>query len=327
VRLAPEPAGEQFAPVGRERHRDRVPVVGAELGHLLDLGNPFKPVLVGDSPQDLSPRRSFSQWHQQVEDTADAWTDTDQDTARLIGDTVADVALQFRSVRMLIAQAQLEQVSRQVTTSDQPIMIADAQGRALLTNQAFDQRIAKAVPIASIEDLPDLFVSRTAIGKILHDLKDNRRSWRGEVSLRSGSAERRPFLMRADPVCSTPDSVMGFVLLFTDLSEQKAAERARQRSQEDIIARHRMPRMPLDSKADLLFRNILSSVVGNAQLAALEITDSMDMVRMPTMLESISLSVNRTAGLLEHLIAHAAKSALEAKPATPVKSAPLKDRR
>jgi hypothetical protein len=120
---------------------------------------------------------------------------------------------------------------------------------------------------------------------------------------------------------------MGFVLLFTDLSEQKAAERARQCTQEDIIARHRMPRMPLDSKADLLFRNILSSVVGNAQLAALEITDSMDMVRMPTMLESISLSVNRTAGLLEHLIAHAVKSALEAKPATPVKSAPLKDRR
>ena len=77
-------------------------------------GNPFKPVVVGNDPADLSPRRSFTQWHQQVEGTSDSWSDADQAAARLIGDAIGDVALQFRSVRMLIARTQLEQVSHQV---------------------------------------------------------------------------------------------------------------------------------------------------------------------------------------------------------------------
>jgi hypothetical protein len=66
-----------------------------------------------------------------------------------------------------------------------------------------------------------------------------------------------------------------------------------------------VPPTPLNSKDDLLYRNILTSVIGNAQLAALEVADSMDVTRMSDMLESISSSVNRTAGLLEHLIVHA----------------------
>ncbi len=51
-------------------------------------GNPFKPVVVGNDPRDLSPRRSFSQWHQLVEGTAEAWTTTDLAAARLIGDSI-----------------------------------------------------------------------------------------------------------------------------------------------------------------------------------------------------------------------------------------------
>ena len=61
-------------------------------------GDPNKAVLVGDTPQDLSPRRSFAQWHEVVEGTGDPWSDADLVAARLIGDTVKDVILQFRSV-------------------------------------------------------------------------------------------------------------------------------------------------------------------------------------------------------------------------------------
>ena len=80
-------------------------------------GDPFK-AFVGNDPTDLSPRRSFAQWHQLVEGTSDPWTPADLAAARLIGETVADVVLQFRSVRMLIAHDQLEQVTRQVRVSD-----------------------------------------------------------------------------------------------------------------------------------------------------------------------------------------------------------------
>ena len=107
-------------------------------------GDPFKPVLIGNDPSELSPRRSFAQWHQLVEGTSDPWTPADLASARLIGDTVADVVLQFRSVRMLIAQDQLENVSRLVRLSDQPVIVADAGGRILLTNEAFERLLRAA---------------------------------------------------------------------------------------------------------------------------------------------------------------------------------------
>ena len=274
-------------------------------------GNPFKPVVVGNDPADLSPRRSFSKWQQDVEGTSDAWSDSDQAAARLIGDSIADVALQFRSVRMLIAQTQLEQVSHRVKTSEHPLMIANAEGDVILTNQAFDQWIRGDAPIERLDDLPALFTSGETIARGLGSARDHQTSWRGEIQTREGAPRGRSFLLRIDPVNATPANVMGFVLLFSDLTEQKAAETARRHFQEDVITRHRMPALPLDSNADLLYRNILASVIGNAQLAALEITESIDMRRMSALLESISLSVNRTAGLLERLIAHAAKSDLE----------------
>ena len=78
-----------------------------------------------------------------VEGTAERWTPTDIATARLIGDTVTDVVLQFRAVRMLIALDQLEQVRRQVGAADQPAVVADAEGRILLANAAFGRLLPR----------------------------------------------------------------------------------------------------------------------------------------------------------------------------------------
>jgi hypothetical protein len=52
----------------------------------------------------------------------------------------------------------------------------------------------------------------------------------------------------------------------------------------------------------------LSPVVGNAQLAALEITDGVDLASMPDMLENVQTSFTRSAELLEHLIWHASRT-------------------
>jgi light-regulated signal transduction histidine kinase (bacteriophytochrome) len=272
-------------------------------------GNPFKPVVVGNNPADLSPRRSFSQWHEQVEGTSDSWNETDQAAARLIGDAIADFALQFRSVRMLIAKAQLEQVSSEVKLAEQPLMITDRDGRAILTNAAFDQLFGGGASVVSIDQLPGRFAPEDMLKAGIEALRDGRTSWRGEVRLGEGDLAGRSFQLRIDAVhaSTNTNSLMGYVLLLGDLTEQKSAEQARRHFQEDVIQHHRMPPSPLNSKDDLLYRNILTSVIGNAQLAALEVADSMDVTHMSPMLESITASVNRTAGLLEHLIVHAAK--------------------
>ena len=274
-------------------------------------GNPFKPMETAvNDPSELSPRKSFAKWHQVVKATAAPWSPADRTVARLIGESVADVVLQFRSVRMLIAQDQLTQISHQVQHSEQPVVIMDTTGSILLVNEAFEHLVQWAQPhLRSIEDLIPFFDPAETVQHTVHELLTEWRAWRGEISVQVGPNTLRPLTLRADPVFVTPDRVLGFVLLFTDLGEQRAVEDARRRFQEGIIERHWATAVRLDSKADLVYRNLLSTVVDNAQLAALEITDSLDLAHMPEKLHSVQQSTSRSAELLAHLVWHATRSA------------------
>jgi hypothetical protein len=162
-----------------------------------------------------------------------------------------------------------------------------------------------------IHDLPRYFVEAELVRGHLQQLIGGGRPWRGEAHLRDWNGEPRPVLARADPVFSSPDRVLGYVLLFTDASEREAAAKARGRFQDSIIERHRGFAVKLDSKSDLVFRNLLSTVVENAQLAALEITDGVDAARIPGMLESVRSSVSRTAEVLKILIWHSSRNAAD----------------
>jgi light-regulated signal transduction histidine kinase (bacteriophytochrome) len=268
-------------------------------------GDPFKAVVVGNDPTQLSPRRSFAQWHQLVEGTSEPWTAADLTAARLIGDTLADVILQSRSVRMLIAHDQLQQVRRQVGGSGLPVIVADAQGTILLANDAFVRLLPKpARRPRHLDDLHTLFVTQAEACDRLRDLIAAHRTWRGEVQLGT-AADAPPMLVRADPIFSAPDHVLGFVLLFTDLAERKRAEAARRTFYEGILDGHRIAAGRLDRRADMLVQNVLAAVVENAQLAALEITDSTDLASMAEILEGVRASVARAAEVFEHLVRHA----------------------
>jgi two-component system, chemotaxis family, sensor kinase Cph1 len=271
-------------------------------------GDPLKAVIIGDDPSDLSPRRSFAQWHQLVEGKSDPWSLAEISSARLIGETVADVALQFRSVRMVIAQDQLETISRQVTRSEQPVIIADVEGRILLLNEAFEQQLRASHPhLPHLRDLSSYFSSPAEFRAKLEDLLGNTRSWRGEVQIDNKGSQPRSLMVRADPVIGPYDRVLGFVLIFSDLSDRKAAETARTRFQEDL-AGGRRPSLRLDSTASILYQELAASAVENAQLAALEVTHGAEISRMPEMLDSIRSSTSRTLDILEHLVWHASHS-------------------
>jgi light-regulated signal transduction histidine kinase (bacteriophytochrome) len=277
-------------------------------------GNPFKPTAASDDPLTLSPRRSFAQWHQLVEATSDSWTDADLGAARLIGDSVSDVVMQFRAVRMLFAQHQLDEVRQQVQDATQPVVIAGADGRILKLNAAFCALLPpRAKPPETVNDLLMLMTDPGDARTRLRALIEERRAWRGEVEMAGPKNTPTPLLVRADPVFNAPDRTLGFVLLFTDLTERRAAEAARQRFQEGVLEQRPPASGHLDSRADLMFRNLLAKIVENAQLAALEITDRVDPARMPEMLEAVRASVTRTAEVLRYLVWHAARWAKDAR--------------
>ena len=129
-------------------------------------GNPFKSPSSDDDPSELSPRRSFAQWHQIVKGTSDPWTVADLSAARLIGSSVTDVVVQFRAVRILIAQDQLEQVLRQVRGSDQQVVVANARGLILESNAAFSEWLGiDDGALQSLDELPNFFADPDPVSR------------------------------------------------------------------------------------------------------------------------------------------------------------------
>jgi light-regulated signal transduction histidine kinase (bacteriophytochrome) len=266
-------------------------------------GNPFKPVEVGDDPRDLSPRRSFSQWHQLVENTSDHWTSADLLAAKLIGESLEDLIYQFRAVRMLIAQDQLAHVKAEVRNAQQPIVVGDSSGRLLLVNDAFYRLACQPGSILqSIDDLPRLFVDENLMSGVLDVVVRDQQSWRGELEVDVGTDGVHTLMLRADPVVAEGYRVLGFVLFFTDITDRKMLDVARRSFQEGIVNDHRRNEPELDDQADLLYRNLADGVLSNAKLAALEISDGADLESVPRMLESVHDSATRARALLRHLL-------------------------
>ena len=187
-------------------------------------------------------------------------------------------------------------------------MIADADGKILQINAAFAALLPPLTPRPdTIEDLTRLLGGSEEARNALHDLSESRRPWRGEVRIEGPDGVSIPLMVRADPVFASQNRPLGFVLMFSDLTERRAAETARRQFQEAVIKQSRPMAGMLDSKADLVFRNLLSTIVENAQLAALEIADGVDPARMPDMLKAVRDSVNRTAEMLGYLVWHASR--------------------
>ena len=224
----------------------------------------------------------------------------------MIGDTVTDVIVQFRAVRTLIAADQLAMVRQQVAQSDLTVIIADSEGRITLVNEAF-KRLARSHHdgLQHIDDLAACCFNPASIAARLQDLVVNHRNWRGEIQLKGEHGERKPLMIRADVVFSPPARVLGFVLLFTDLTEREAGDAARRRFQDGVLTSQPTMSGPIETQSDLMFQTLLATILENAQLAALEITDGVEIGRMPEMLESVRASVARASTVLEHLIRHA----------------------
>ena len=270
-------------------------------------GDPRKPVEVGPDLQTISPRHSFAHWYQLVSGTAMAWSAAELAAGRMIGETITDLVLQFRAARILVAEQSVQQAMREVAQSDQPMLIADAFGELLIVNHAFQAVMPQgAAPPGHIDDLPALFHAPEDMRRRLADLRHACRAWRGDVMMRTQpDMQALPLLVRADPVIAQPGVTVGYVILFTNLSARRDAERARHAFQDSIAEGQRVIAARLGRQDGNTARKLLTALLENAQLAAMEITDGVDALGMVRRLDSVRASVQRTAELIERLIRHA----------------------
>lgn len=260
-------------------------------------GDPKKPMLPGSDPRDLSPRRSFAVWTEQVQGTAMPWTPADLATARAVGMSLRDIVLQVRAMSLLLAEHRLSRIRRSVQAAEEAVLVADASGHLLHVNAVWAQLLPKShVPVKALGDLPALFTDSVRVRALLGELQRSSRGWQGELLLDDPDTDGIPVAVRADAVGTGTGPALGFILVFTDLRVRRRSHRARERLQQ-AIANARVPvAMPLSTWARSEdFEALMRALLANANVAMQEITDDVATPAVAIMLQGVEESTKRSA--------------------------------
>lgn len=255
-------------------------------------GDPSKPML-NNNPLELSPRRSFAAWSEIVQDTALAWTSSELALAKAFSAALADIILQVNTVRLLIAEHQLSETRATVANSQEPIIIADAQRRVLFASDAFfelTRRPRDEQP--TLDEMALLFSDPTQVRGILNGLAQERRAWRGSLELERDDGSLLPVAVRAEVVLARDGSVLGFFLIFDDLTNAQRAAAAHRRLEHSLSEAHVV--LQRDKSAP---HELMNAVLANASLAAMDIADGNAAPFVATQLEEIDRSTQRARAL------------------------------
>lgn len=255
-------------------------------------GDPNKPV-VNNNPLELSPRRSFAAWSEIVQDTALAWTSSELALARAFGASLTDIILQVNTVRLLIAEHQLSQTRATVANSHEPVIIADAQRRVLFANDAFFKLTRRPRNLQpTLDEMALLFSDPAVVRDMLTGLAEERRAWRGSLELQRGDGSLLPVAVRAEVVPARDGSVLGFFLIFDDLTDAQRAAAAHRRLEHSLSEAHVGLRRDTSTPDELM-----NAVLANASLAAMDIADGNATPFVASQLEEIDRSTQRARAL------------------------------
>ncbi|MGJ7506192.1 GAF domain-containing protein [Variovorax sp. GT1P44] len=261
-------------------------------------GDPTKPVVDND-PLKLSPRRSFAAWSEIVRGTALPWSVAELAMARAFGAALIDIIVQVNAVRLLIAEHQLAQIRANVSNSNEPVMIVDAAGKALFANRCFFQLIRRdAAHDEPLGDTAQLFTQPERVRKILEAVAQDRQPWRGELSLDLGTGASVPAALRAEPVAARDGSLLGYFLIFTDLTDSQRAAEARRKLEQSLSQAERDPSLLQARGTGINERgDVIGAILSNAGLAAMDIADGNMGATVVPLLQELEASTRRAAAL------------------------------
>lgn len=260
-------------------------------------GDPTKPV-IGNDPLELSPRRSFAAWSEIVRGTSVPWSNADISLARAIGESLIDIVLQIHAVRLLIAEHQLLQIRSTVENSREPVVIATADSRLLYANTAFLRLIKRpGVDCTDLAELAALFTQPERARGVFGELQAERQTWRGELAL-AVDGTGMPVSLRAEVVARRDGSLLGFVLILTDLSHIKRAAQAREHFEHSLLTAG-SDAFAHDAGADSNAKPdaLIGAILANASLAAMDIADAGGGSPIAPLLEELEASTQRAAAL------------------------------
>lgn len=307
--LAPTAAGVLAVELSKPSGEYLLWLRGEQVQEVRWAGNPHKPVLPGNDPRELSPRRSFAVWTEKVRLTARAWSAADVIAAQAVGVSLRDVALQVRSMSYLIAEDRLAHLRRVLQGSTDGVLIADGKGRVRFANEAFSRFFRRPhVHVADLDDLPLLFTEPAAARAMVRALVERQQSWRGELPLDAGGGVPVPVAVRADVIPRLDGfGPLGHIVLVTSLSERQEADARRQRVHRAILEAQRplarLDHVPLTRDADS--QDLVKVVAASASLAVMEVAEEAGAASVAVALDGLEAASRRATDLAVQMIVYA----------------------
>jgi PAS domain S-box-containing protein len=256
-------------------------------------GDPTKPV-VGNDPLELSPRRSFAAWSEIVRGTAVPWSGTELALARAVRNALVDIIVQVHAVRLLVGEHQLATVRATVGNSLEPVAVVDADGRILFVNPAFSELLGDDTSrCKDVDDIARAFTDPKALTRGLDNTRIGRQAWRSELELVRPGSSSVPVSVRAEVVPGRDGSLLGFIIILGDLSNNRRADAARRHLEQSL--KHAVPRtLNGGGKAG---DEVMGAILTNASMAAMDIADNLSSSSVAPLLEELEATTRRAADL------------------------------
>lgn len=258
-------------------------------------GEPVKPS-AQDDPLELSPRRSFAAWTEIVRGTAVSWTPSEVSLARAIGSTLIDIIVQIHAVRLLFAEQQWMQIRAAISISAEPVVVAARDGRVLACSEAFTVLLGQPCEhVRSIDDIAACCVEPEPLRQALSSLVHHQETWRGAAELRRPDGSSVSINLRAEIVPGRDGDAVGYMLILSDLTEEKRALAARRSLEASLNEAGLAQRAGAadDDEPDEVFGALLS----NASIAAMDIMDARFGTEIAPLLTELEQSTRRAAAL------------------------------
>jgi hypothetical protein len=134
------------------------------------------------------------------------------------------------------------------------------------------------------------------VAQRLAELAASRLGWRGEYALARAGGEPIPVGVRAEVVHGRDGSMLGHMLLFSDLRPTKRTQAAREHLERalSLAARADGRGLPASDK-------LMAAILTNASLAAMDIADAQGTPSVAPLFEELESSTRRAAALYEQL--------------------------
>ncbi len=200
---------------------------------------------------------------------------------------------------------ELLRIRKAVESTSEAIGVFDSSGRNYFQNKAFHELFGfTSKELAGFEDSPPLYKDKKLAHKIFNTVIAGN-SWSGELDVVSKSGREFIVQFHADAIKDDNGEIIGLVGVHTDITEQKRLEEESRRLQTQVLHAQKLESLGiLAGSIAHDFNNLLLGILGNADLALLELSSGSPAKK--NIMDIISIS-RRAAELCRQMLAYSGK--------------------